>query len=91
MTHYEIWMYYESTSKARAKVLRNLIVLRQLSRFVGRVQDDLICLPQRVANSLGSLGPIVLCTRVTSSLTLLDLNTLRTAQIDVSPQALLKL
>ncbi|KAK9846197.1 hypothetical protein WJX84_008028 [Apatococcus fuscideae] len=47
-------------------------------------KDDLICLPQRVANSLGSLGPIVLCTRVTSSLTLLDLNTLRTAQIDAN-------
>jgi len=46
------------------------------------MQDDLICLPAKLASSLGSLGPLVLCSRVTSSLTLLDPLTLRTAHMD---------
>lgn len=45
-------------------------------------QDDLICLPAKLASSLGSIGPLVLCSRVTSSITLLDPITLRTAVMD---------
>lgn len=45
-------------------------------------QDDLICLPAKLAGSLGGIGPLVLCSRVTSSLTLLDPITLRTAAMD---------
>ncbi|KAK9863784.1 hypothetical protein WJX84_009015 [Apatococcus fuscideae] len=47
-------------------------------------KDDLICLPQRVSAPMGSLGPIVLCTRVTGALHLLDLTTLRVAQVDAN-------
>lgn len=47
-----------------------------------RQQDDLICLPAKLASSLGSIGPLVLCSRVTSSITLLDPITLRTAVMD---------
>lgn len=45
-------------------------------------KDDLICLPAKLSASLGSLGPVVLCTRVTSGITLLDPVTLRTATMD---------
>jgi nonsense-mediated mRNA decay protein 3 len=45
-------------------------------------QDDLICLPAKLASSLGGLGPLVLVSRVTSSITLLDPLTLRTAVMD---------
>lgn len=47
-------------------------------------KDDLVCLPPRVAASLGHLGPVVLCTRVSSSLLLLDPVTLRTAHLDAT-------
>lgn len=47
-------------------------------------QDDLICLPAKLASSLGSLGPLVLVSRVTSSLTLLDPLTLRSATMDAA-------
>ncbi|GBG76502.1 hypothetical protein CBR_g22250 [Chara braunii] len=45
-------------------------------------KDDLICLPQRLSTSLGNLGPLVLCTRVSNSLFLLDPATLRTSFVD---------
>lgn len=47
-------------------------------------QDDLICLPAKLSSSLGSLGPLVLVSRVTSSLTLLDPLTLRSASMDAA-------
>lgn len=47
-------------------------------------QDDLICLPAKLSSSLGSLGPLVLVSRVTSSLALLDPLTLRTAHMDAA-------
>jgi nonsense-mediated mRNA decay protein 3 len=40
-------------------------------------REDLICLPPRVAASLGNLGPLVICTKVTNNLALLDPVTLR--------------
>ena len=40
-------------------------------------QDDLVCLPHKVAASLGNIGPLVLCTRVTNALTFTDPRTLR--------------
>lgn len=49
------------------------------------VQDDLICLPPRVATGFGNIFPVVLCTRVTNVLTLVDPSSLRTLHIDVSP------
>jgi hypothetical protein len=49
------------------------------------MQDDLICLPPRVASGFGNIFPVVLCTRVTNVLTLVDPSSLRTLHIDVSP------
>ncbi|KAK6157260.1 hypothetical protein DH2020_011508 [Rehmannia glutinosa] len=40
-------------------------------------REDLICLPPEVAISLGNFGPLVICNKVTSILTLLDPFTLR--------------
>jgi nonsense-mediated mRNA decay protein 3 len=47
-------------------------------------KDDLICLPPKVAASLGNIGPLVLCTQVSNSLLLLDPQTLRNAYMDAS-------
>ena len=45
-------------------------------------REDLICLPPRVAAGLGNIGPLVICTKVTSSIALLDPFTLRHCFID---------
>lgn len=45
-------------------------------------KDDLVCLPPKVSASLGHLGPIVLCTKVTNQLTLMDPVSLRTTTMD---------
>ncbi|OMO56275.1 Nonsense-mediated mRNA decay NMD3 family protein [Corchorus olitorius] len=45
-------------------------------------REDLICLPPRVAASLGNIGPLVICTKVTSNITLLDPFTLRQCFLD---------
>lgn len=48
------------------------------------LQDDLVCLPPKMAASNGNIFPILLCTRVTNVLTLMDPGSLRTLQIDVN-------
>ncbi|XP_027335607.1 60S ribosomal export protein NMD3 isoform X1 [Abrus precatorius] len=45
-------------------------------------REDLICLPPKVAVSLGNIGPIVICTKVTNSIALLDPFTLRHCFLD---------
>uniref|UniRef100_A0A2N9FQV3 60S ribosomal export protein NMD3 n=1 Tax=Fagus sylvatica TaxID=28930 RepID=A0A2N9FQV3_FAGSY len=45
-------------------------------------REDLICLPPRVVASLGNLGPLVICTKVSNSIALLDPLTLRLAFLD---------
>lgn len=45
-------------------------------------REDLICLPPKVAVSLGNLGPLVICTKVTNSIALLDPLTLRHCFLD---------
>ena len=47
------------------------------------LQDDLVCIPQKMAGSTGNLGPVVLVTRVTNSITLTDPATLRSFHVDV--------
>jgi len=47
-------------------------------------KDDLLCLPQKVAASLGNIGPLVLCMQVSNTLLLLDPQTLRTAYMDAN-------
>lgn len=45
-------------------------------------REDLICLPPKVAVSLGNLGPLVICMKVTNSIALLDPFTLRHCFLD---------
>jgi len=45
-------------------------------------REDLICLPSKVAVSLGNLGPLVICTKVTNNIALLDPFTLRHCFLD---------
>ncbi|VFQ74352.1 unnamed protein product [Cuscuta campestris] len=45
-------------------------------------REDLIFLPQKLSASLGNLGPLVICTKVTNSITLLDPFTLRHCFLD---------
>lgn len=47
-------------------------------------KDDLVCLPRKVAVGFGNIGPLVLCTRVSNSLLLLDPQTLRSAFVDAT-------
>lgn len=47
-------------------------------------KDDLICLPQKIAVGLGNIGPLVLCSKVSNSLLLLDPQTLRMAFVDAT-------
>lgn len=45
-------------------------------------KDDLICLPRKLFQASGGVGPIVLCTRVTNVLTLLCPATLQATQLN---------
>ncbi|CAG9463969.1 unnamed protein product [Pedinophyceae sp. YPF-701] len=45
-------------------------------------KDDIICLPTKLYTALGGLGPIVLCTRVTSGLTLTCPKTLQSSSLN---------
>ncbi|KAG1362052.1 60S ribosomal export protein NMD3 [Cocos nucifera] len=47
-------------------------------------REDLICLPPKVFQALGKLGPLVLCTKISNSVALLDPFTLRSAFLDAS-------
>ncbi|KAJ0244317.1 hypothetical protein HA466_0189720 [Hirschfeldia incana] len=47
-------------------------------------REDLIFLPSKVATGLGNLGPLVVCTKVSDSITLLDPRTLRCAFLDAT-------
>lgn len=47
-------------------------------------REDLICLPPKVAVSLGNLGPLVICTKVSNNILLLDPVTLRCAFLDAN-------
>ncbi|XP_015784502.1 60S ribosomal export protein NMD3 [Tetranychus urticae] len=44
-------------------------------------KDDLVCLPPALAASLGNIGPLCLCLRVTNNIYLLDPFTLRHAEL----------
>ncbi|KAG6429430.1 hypothetical protein SASPL_107481 [Salvia splendens] len=45
-------------------------------------REDLICLPPKLSVSLGNLGPLVICTKVTNTIALLDPRTLRQCFLD---------
>eukprot|EP00200_Dunaliella_tertiolecta_P001812 CAMPEP_0202349826 /NCGR_PEP_ID=MMETSP1126-20121109/7151_1 /ASSEMBLY_ACC=CAM_ASM_000457 /TAXON_ID=3047 /ORGANISM="Dunaliella tertiolecta, Strain CCMP1320" /LENGTH=526 /DNA_ID=CAMNT_0048941691 /DNA_START=210 /DNA_END=1790 /DNA_ORIENTATION=+ len=45
-------------------------------------KDDLICLPQKLSTSLGGIGPLVMCSKVSNQISLIDFCTLRTAHMN---------
>lgn len=45
-------------------------------------REDLVCLPPKVSVSLGNLGPLVICTKVSNNIALLDPFTLRYCFLD---------
>ncbi|KAK3003640.1 hypothetical protein RJ639_018498 [Escallonia herrerae] len=45
-------------------------------------REDLICLPPKVAVTLGNLGPLVICTKVSNNIALMDPFTLRHCFLD---------
>lgn len=45
-------------------------------------KDDLVCLPIRIAKSLGNISPLVLCSRIGTSVYFVDPNTLQTAPLE---------
>ncbi|XP_028405919.1 60S ribosomal export protein NMD3-like [Dendronephthya gigantea] len=47
-------------------------------------KDDVVCLPLKLARSLGNIGQLVICSRVTTGLKVLDPTTLKTAEISAN-------
>lgn len=47
-------------------------------------KDNLVCLSPRLAQSLGNMGQICICARVTSTIHLIDPNTLQVCEVDGS-------
>ncbi|KAL4555897.1 hypothetical protein LXL04_038529 [Taraxacum kok-saghyz] len=45
-------------------------------------REDLVLLPPKVASTLGNLGPLVICTKITNTIALLDPLTLRNCFLD---------
>ncbi|KAJ0754060.1 putative ribosomal export protein Nmd3 [Helianthus annuus] len=45
-------------------------------------REDLVCLPPKLAASLGNLGPLVVCTKISNNIALLDPLTLRHCFLD---------
>jgi nonsense-mediated mRNA decay protein 3 len=47
-------------------------------------RDDLVCIPKKVANSLGNVYQLLLCTRVSNSIHFMDVKTLTTVDLTTS-------
>lgn len=45
-------------------------------------RDDLIILPSKTAKALGGIGPLVLVYKVTTSVHIVDIHTMRTIELD---------
>ncbi|KAL4782471.1 NMD3 family-domain-containing protein [Aspergillus varians] len=54
------------------------------AKIVPVCKDDLVALPIKIAKQLGNISPLLLCTRIGTSISFLDPNTLQTA--DLSPR-----
>ncbi|KAJ2645867.1 ribosome-binding protein, partial [Coemansia sp. RSA 1285] len=44
-------------------------------------KDDLVVMPKKMANALGQIAPLALCTRVGNSVHIIDVKTLQTAEV----------
>ncbi|KAF7732354.1 hypothetical protein EC973_005250 [Apophysomyces ossiformis] len=47
-------------------------------------KDDLVCIPKKLANSLGNISQLLLCTRISNSIHLLDVNTMNHGDISAN-------
>jgi nonsense-mediated mRNA decay protein 3 len=47
-------------------------------------KDDLVCIPKKTSNSFGNINQLLICTRISNSIHLLDVNTLHTADISTT-------
>ncbi len=47
-------------------------------------KDDLVCIPKKTSNSFGNINQLLICTRISNSIHLLDVNTLDTADISTT-------
>ena len=47
-------------------------------------RDDLVILPPKLAKELGGIGPVVLVYKVTTSVHIVDIHTMRTHEIDAT-------
>ncbi|KAI8886049.1 NMD3-domain-containing protein [Backusella circina FSU 941] len=47
-------------------------------------RDDLVCIPKKLANSLGNIHQLLLCTRVSNSIHFMDVNTLTAVDISTN-------
>ncbi|KAI8992535.1 NMD3 family-domain-containing protein [Pilobolus umbonatus] len=47
-------------------------------------RDDLVCLPKKTANNFGNINQLLICTRISNSIHLLDVNTLATADVSTT-------
>lgn len=47
-------------------------------------KDDLVCIPKKLANGYGNISQLLICTRISNSIHLLDVNTLATADISTT-------
>uniref|UniRef100_A0A9J8D806 60S ribosomal export protein NMD3 n=1 Tax=Cyprinus carpio carpio TaxID=630221 RepID=A0A9J8D806_CYPCA len=52
------------------------------AELVPLCKDNVVCLSPRLAQSLGNMGQVCVCIRVTSSIHLIDPNTLQSAEVD---------
>jgi 60S ribosomal export protein NMD3 len=51
------------------------------AKIVPVCKDDLVALPIKLAKQIGNISPLLLCTRIGTSINLLDPNTLQTAEL----------
>jgi nonsense-mediated mRNA decay protein 3 len=47
-------------------------------------RDDLVCIPKKLANGFGNIFQLLICTRISNSIHLLDVNTLSTADVQTT-------
>jgi nonsense-mediated mRNA decay protein 3 len=47
-------------------------------------RDDLVCIPKKLANNFGNINRLLICTRISNSIHLLDVNTLATADVSTT-------
>ncbi|KAG1130589.1 hypothetical protein G6F60_004255 [Rhizopus arrhizus] len=47
-------------------------------------RDDLVCIPKKLANNFGNMSRLLICTRISNSIHLMDVNTLATADVSTT-------